>query len=75
MNASNILDLDNISDEHYMIFEGLIMPVYNIHRLSHVAVNISSIEKARAFYVNILGYVKVEKSEGTLYLKWAEPFS
>jgi len=72
MNESNILDLDNISDECPMLFEELIMPVYDIHRLSHVAVNVSNIEKARAFYVDILGFVEVEKSGGMLYLKGVE---
>ena len=55
-----------------MLFEELIMPVYDIHRLSHVAVNVSNIEKARAFYVDILGFVEVEKSGGMLYLKGVE---
>jgi len=40
--------------------------------LSHVAVNVTSIEKARSFYVDVLGFVEVEKSGGRLYLKGVE---
>jgi len=51
---------------------GSYMPAYNIHRLSSVALNVSSIEKARSFYVDVLGFVEVERSGNKLYLKGVE---
>ncbi|MEM0439779.1 MAG: 3,4-dihydroxyphenylacetate 2,3-dioxygenase [Sulfolobales archaeon] len=48
------------------------MPAFNIHRLSHAALNVSNIERAREFYVDILGFVEVEKNGDELYLKGVE---
>ncbi|HWQ16370.1 MAG TPA: 3,4-dihydroxyphenylacetate 2,3-dioxygenase [Sulfolobales archaeon] len=48
------------------------MPVFGIHRISHVGLRVSDLEKARSFYCDILGFVEVEKSGDELYLKGVE---
>lgn len=53
-------------------YTGDIMPAFNIHRLSHVSLIVTDLDRAREFYVDILGFVEVEKSGGELYLKGVE---
>ncbi len=48
------------------------MAVFNIHRLSHVALNISNIDRAKEFYADMLGFVEVERNGSGLYLKGVE---
>jgi len=45
---------------------------FGIHRISHVGLRVSDLEKARWFYVDLLGFVEVEKSGDEIYLKGVE---
>jgi catechol 2,3-dioxygenase len=47
-------------------------PAFGIHRISHVGLRVSDLEKARWFYVDLLGFVEVEKSGDEIYLKGVE---
>lgn len=45
-----------------------------ILRLGHAALRVLDLEAARAFYVEVLGFVEVEREKGRLYLRGVEEF-
>lgn len=45
-----------------------------ILRLAHVVVAVDDLDKAAAFYVDLLGFVEAERTTETLYLRGAEEF-
>lgn len=45
------------------------MPLINISRLSHVAIRVTDIDKAKKFYVDLLGFIETEKDGDNLYLR------
>jgi catechol 2,3-dioxygenase len=49
-----------------------IRPPFDIVRLAHVELAVTSLEAARSFYVDLLGLVVTEEVDGTLYLRGLE---
>ncbi|MFP3205462.1 MAG: 3,4-dihydroxyphenylacetate 2,3-dioxygenase [Metallosphaera yellowstonensis] len=43
-----------------------------VHRLSHVCVRVTDLEKARELYVNLLGFVETERDGDALFLRGIE---
>lgn len=48
------------------------MPAFGVQRISHVALRVADLERAGGFYVDVLGFVEVERGGGELYLKGVE---
>jgi catechol 2,3-dioxygenase len=47
-------------------------PAFNIIRLSHIELGVTDLEKARQFYVDILGLIETEQAGHSLYLRGLE---
>jgi len=50
----------------------MLMEIPKIRRISHVAITSTDLEKARYFYVELLGFVETERAPDALYLRGVE---
>lgn len=46
--------------------------MFNVNRLGHAEIRVTNLEAARAFYVDLLGFVETEKDAGRVYLRGYE---
>jgi catechol 2,3-dioxygenase len=55
-----------------MVFEVNLSPPFNVTRASHAVLTVRDLDVAEAFYCDVLGLIKSDRSAGALYLRGIE---